>query len=121
MMNRGTSMKKKKLKKNEIRVIKVDQSAIKELLWETLMENGNEWLDIKENSNHVVYHMFTDDSMKELVFYACNMSSRDVPNFNAIDDYLKNNISITANSFFALEDSGERYIRLKDLSCKDKQ
>ena len=47
-----------RLNRNEIRVIKISKEAIKELIWETLMEIGEEKLDIERNSDDIIFHMY---------------------------------------------------------------
>lgn len=57
-----------RLGKNEVRVIKIPREAIEEILWENLMENGDEWFDLKQNSDDIIFRMNFDETMSELVF-----------------------------------------------------
>ena len=57
-----------RLGKNEVRVIKIPREAIEEILWENLMEKGDEWFDLKQNSDDIIFRMNFDETMSELVF-----------------------------------------------------
>lgn len=57
-----------RLGKNEVRVVKIPREAIEEILWENLMENGDEWFDLKQNSDDIIFRMNFDETMSELVF-----------------------------------------------------
>ena len=57
-----------RLWKNEVRVVKIPREAIEEILWENLMEKGDEWFDLKQNSDDIIFRMNFDETMSELVF-----------------------------------------------------
>lgn len=57
-----------RLGKNEVRVVKIPREAIEEILWENLMEKGDEWFDLKQNSDDIIFRMNFDETMSELVF-----------------------------------------------------
>ena len=42
---------------NEIRIIRVNEVAITELLWENLMENKNIWFNLSSHSGEFVFFM----------------------------------------------------------------
>lgn len=52
-----------RLGKNEVRVVKIPREAIEEILWENLMENGDEWFDLKQNSDDIIFRMKFDETM----------------------------------------------------------
>ena len=47
------SEKTNHLEENEVRVIKISRAAIEEIIWETLMEIGDDRLDLEGNSDAV--------------------------------------------------------------------
>lgn len=79
---------KKRLEKDEIRVIKLSREAIAEMLWESFMEVYHDRLDVP-NDDHHVCHMTLNEDMSELTFYSCYCSSTQKPDFDAIDAFLK--------------------------------
>lgn len=60
---------KKRLEKDEIRVIKLSREAITEMLWESFMEMYHDRLDIPNDDYHVC-HMTLNEDMSELTFTA---------------------------------------------------
>ena len=79
---------KKRLEKDEIRVMKLSREAIAEMLWESFMEVYHDRLDVP-NDDHHVCHMTLNEDMSELTFYSCYSSSTQRPDFDAIDAFLK--------------------------------
>jgi len=79
---------KKRLEKDEIRVMKLSREAIAEMLWESFMEMYHDRLDVP-NDDHHVCHMTLNEDMSELTFYSCYSSSTQKPDFDAIDAFLK--------------------------------
>ena len=73
---------KKRLEKDEIRVIKLSREAITEMLWESFMEMYHDRLDIPNDDYHVC-HMTLNEDMSELTFYSCYSSSTQRPDFDA--------------------------------------
>lgn len=106
-----------RLGKNEVRVIKIPREAIEEILWEDLMENGDEWFDLKRNSDDIIFRMNFNETMSELVFYACDFPADSVPKFDQIDEYIENNVGFTANSMYNKYECGRFY---QTISVPDK-
>ena len=106
-----------RLGKNEVRVVKIPREAIEEILWENLMENGDEWFDLKQNSDDIIFRMNFDETMSELVFYACDFPADSVPKFDQIDEYIENNVGFTANSMYNNHECGRFY---QTISVPDK-
>lgn len=106
-----------RLGKNEVRVIKIPREAIEEILWEDLMENGDEWFDLKRNSDDIIFRMNFDETMSELVFYAYDFPTDSVPKFDQIDEYIEDNVGFTANSMYNKHECGSFY---QTISVPDK-
>lgn len=106
-----------RLGKNEVRVVKIPREAIEEILWENLMENGDEWFDLKQNSDDIIFRMNFDETMSELIFYACDFPADSVPKFDQIDEYIENNVGFTANSMYNKHECGRFY---QTISVPDK-
>ena len=79
---------KRRLKKDEVRVIKLSREGIAEILWETFMEVYHDYLDIPNDDYHVC-HMTVNEDMSELIFYSCYSAGTQRPDFNVIDTFLK--------------------------------
>lgn len=79
---------KRRLKKDEVRVIKLSREGIAEILWETFMEVYHDYLDIPNDDYHVC-HMTVNEDMSELIFYSCYSAGTQRPDFNVIDSFLK--------------------------------
>ena len=89
-----------KLEKGEVRIIKINRSAIEELLWEHIMDNGERLLDLSTEQDDIIFHMSIDWKAKELFFYASHLSDVSVLGFDEVDDYIKRNIGITTSTLF---------------------
>lgn len=98
-----------RLGKNEARVIKIPREAIEKILWESLMENGDYWFDLKRYSDDIIFRMKFDETMSELVFYACDFPNDKPPRFDEFDEYIENNIGFTANSMYNKHECGSFY------------
>ena len=61
---------RKPSKINEIRIIRIDESAICELLLEVLMENSSEWFRLQGNSERIIFHMDWDKTTNHLSYLA---------------------------------------------------
>ena len=57
-------------KKNEIRVIRIGEKAINELMWEALMENKSEWFNVQDCAEDIVFLMQWDKSKNQLTYIA---------------------------------------------------
>lgn len=83
----------KKINKNEVRIIRIPFSAVEEILFEHLMDNGKKYFDAEVNEHHL-FHMTFDDESGDLIYAATNVEER-------IDfDVLKKATGITADSLF---------------------
>ena len=103
------SEKTKHLEENEVRVIKLSRAAIEEILWETFMEIGDDRLELEADSDDIIFRMTTDETMSELVFYACDFSGEKTPDFSRIDKFIKQNVQITTDSVFTVPGTGKYY------------
>lgn len=93
------------LEEHEIRVIRLSQEAIRELIWEYFMKNGDEIMDIPEKDRFsIIFHMFAEENLKELTLYAINRNEASDAVFEEADAYCRKNICVTADSL--LEKSG---------------
>ncbi len=98
----------KKMEKGELRIIKINRSAIEEMLWEHIMDNGERLLDLAAEQDEITFHMSIDWEAKELFFYASHISDNCALGFDIIDDYIKKNITITTNTLFKNNTEGKR-------------
>ena len=103
------SEKTNHLEENEVRVIKLSRAAIEEILWETFMEIGHDKLELEADSDDIIFRMTTDETMSELVFYACDFSGEKAPDFSRIDKFIKQNVQITTDSVFTEPGAGKTY------------
>ena len=81
---------KKRLEKDEIRVIKLSREAITEMLWESFMEMYHDRLDIPNDDYHVCH----------MTLYSCYCSSTQRPDFDAIDTFLQTEAVGAADSIY---------------------
>ena len=61
-------VKRKRLGKNEVRVIAMGEKAIEELLFENLMEKVADYFDVPDAMGDCVCHMDWDKEARELVY-----------------------------------------------------
>ena len=86
----------RKLKNNEIRIIKVEEKAIRELIYETIMEKGNSYFNLPKNGNPV-YHIYLDLKNGKMI---CMTEMMEIP-FNSVNyESIDNMIDVTTDSFF---------------------
>lgn len=90
------------LKENEIRVIKVSESAIRELIYETIIENGPRYFDLSKNDN-VCYEIQLDLQRGNMICIAHEM---DIPVEEINIEKIDNETGVTTQSFFV----SNRYI-----------
>ena len=55
---------------NEIRIIRIDERAMHELLLEILVENSSEWFQLQGNSERIIFHMDWDKETNHLTYLA---------------------------------------------------
>ena len=85
-----------RFKKNEIRVIKVEEQAIRELIYETILEKGHLYFDFPEKE-HVCYDVMLDLQHGKMI---CVAHVEEIP-FDSIDYVsLDEKIEVTTDSFF---------------------
>lgn len=89
--------RKRKLKNNEIRVVKLDKEGIIEVLQKIFQNIGLEKLGLFDNAKDVSTRMIYDNSTNELTFYAFNSCRGDVEN---IEKYISENMDITTDDLF---------------------
>ena len=83
----------KKLHKNEVRIIRIPFSAVEKLLWEHLMEKGDEYFNTNPDDDNL-FHMIFDDESGDLIYAVSKYPEK-------IDfDVLKKATEITAESLF---------------------
>lgn len=111
-------MSKKKLKKDEIRVIRLGQPAIQEILFETLLAQAPDRLEVAADDGKLVYRISVNETCSEAMIYVCRSTRKHTPDFDAIDRYIAGNVDFTTESFYcATAESGEYYrtIRGRDM------
>ena len=94
--------KAKHLGKNKARVIKLPRAAIKEIVWETLIEIGCDRLDIDPKADDISFRMTLNDDMSELVFYAYDYPDGEQPDCESFDRYIDENVGVTTQSVYTL-------------------
>ena len=83
----------KELQKDEVRIIRIPFSAVKEILFENLMDKGEKYFDTKVNEDNLFYMVFDDES-GDLIYAVSKFPEK-------IDfDVLKKATEITAESLF---------------------
>lgn len=101
------------LKKHEIRVIRLSQQAIHELLWEHFMQTGDAAMDIPEEEPgdiHTIYHMYTGGKLEALTLYVMNFNEASDKAFAEMKEYCDQNIHFTANSYSKRPAKGQNYV-----------
>lgn len=84
------------LKKHELRVIRLSEQAIHELIWEYFMRNGDEIMDIpEEDSLKKIFCMYAEDKLQELKLYVLNLNEVSMVNFEKMNEYCMQNICFT--------------------------
>ena len=92
----GIQINMKKLKDNEIRVIKVGEEAIRELIYETIMEKGISYFNLPKKS-HPKYHIHLDLNNCQMI---CVAETMNIPFESVNYDTIDEKIDITTDSFF---------------------
>jgi len=72
------------LKSGEIRVIKIDKAAIKEFLWESIMEHGESFFDLPAGDEESLFSMTFDDSNGTMTLVAHRLADNDKVDVNDI-------------------------------------
>ena len=90
------------LKENEVRVIKVGEAAIRELIYETIIENGPRYFDLPNNDN-VCYEIQLDLQEGNMI---CIAHEVDIPQEEINVKKICDETEVTTQSFFA----SHRYI-----------
>lgn len=92
------------LKENEVRIIKVGEAAIRELIYETIIENGPRYFDLPNNDN-VCYEIQLDLQRGNMICIAHEM---DIPQEEINVEKIDDKTGVTTQSFFA----SNRYISM---------
>ena len=90
------------LKENEIRVIKVNEAAVRELIYETIIENSQLYFDLSDTED-ICYEFQIDMQTGNLI---CIAHDADIPREKIDVDKIDKETEITAPSFFV----SDRYI-----------
>lgn len=100
------------LKKCEIRVIRISQQAINELLWEHFMETGDEVMEISEEDGGIstIYHMYTEGELEELTLYVMNLNEASDEVFIRNKAFCNQNIHFTTDSYFKKSTQDPKYV-----------
>lgn len=100
------------LRKHEIRVIRLSQQAIHELLWEHFMKTADEVMDIPEEVDDIrtIYHMYIEGSLEELMLYVMNFNEASDKAFVENQEYCNQNVHFTTDSYSKKTTKGQKYI-----------
>lgn len=101
------------LRKHEIRVIRLSQQAINELLWEHFMKTGDEVMDIPEeeiDDIRTIYHMYIEGKLEELTLYVMNFNEASDKAFIENQEYCNQNIHFTTDSYSKKPTEGRNYV-----------
>ncbi len=90
------------LKENEIRVIKVNEAAVRELIFETIIENAQEYFNLS-NTEDICYTIQMDIQTGNMI---CIAHEADIPEEKIDVDKIDKETEITTPSFFV----SDRYI-----------
>ena len=83
----------KELQKDEVRIIRIPFSAVEEILFENLMDNGERYFSAKVNEENL-FHMIFDEESGDLIYAISKFPEK-------IDfDVMKKATEITAESLF---------------------
>ena len=77
--------------------------------WYQWARIGHDKLELEADSDDIIFRMTTDETMSELVFYACDFSGEKAPGFSRIDKFIKQNVQITTDSVFTEPGTGKYY------------
>lgn len=89
--------RKRQLKNNEIRVVKLEKEGIIEVLQKIFQDIGLEKLGLFKNAKDVSTCMIYDDLTHELTFYALNSNRTDIDD---VEKYISENINMTTDDLF---------------------
>lgn len=90
-------MEMKRMQENEIRIIKVTENAIRELLYETIIENGRRYFDLP-NDDEICYEIQLDLEKGEML---CAAFSTKLSHFELDRIEGLSSITETTSSFFS--------------------
>ena len=99
-MKDAPCVKRKPLAPDEVRVINVDSLAIKELLFENLIQNKKNYFDVEDSSGDELCIMNWDQQAGTLT-YAIMPMKYCLDGYELDFDYIRSKLGITANSLFA--------------------
>lgn len=102
----------RKLRKHEVRVIRLSRQAIYELVWEHFMKAGNEILDVPENDFSVIFGMYMDEKMEMLALYAMDLSNASDAVFSKVNTYCDQSLSFTTDSLSKKTMDEQKYISI---------
>lgn len=109
---------RKTLESNEIRAVKINRTAINELLNETILDYlGQEYFDVNDKEDDIIFRIIRDDELNEISFYICKYSEDNIPDFEMVDNYINENVKAVDSVF--LNDINEpvyTVIKTEDLN-----
>lgn len=82
-------------RKQEVRIIRLSEGAIGELLWEYFMEVGYQLMNLSQEDADdlpTIYRMYTENNLKSLTLYVMNLFEASERVFNQIDAYCDSHI-----------------------------
>lgn len=99
------------LEEHEIRVIRLSQQAIQELVWEYFMKNGDRIMDIPEEcGTSIIFHMHIEGKLEKLTLYAINLNEASDLLFEKVDAYCDREIGLTTDSLLKKPEEERYYI-----------
>lgn len=99
------------LEEHEIRVIRLSQQAIQELIWEYFMKNGDKVMDIpKKDSFSVIFHMHVEGNLEKLTLFAMNLNEASDPVFEEVEAYCNQKVGFTADLLSKAPEAGCHYV-----------
>lgn len=101
------------MKKGEIRAVKIGESAIREWLWETLSQYGNELFDISSSEeDDVIFSMSIDDKTGAIIFYSLEFSEPHPVNFGEIASYLNAMLPTEVDSLYKTQEDKSKIYKV---------
>jgi hypothetical protein len=90
--------------RQEVRIIRLTQGAIGELLWEYFMEVGYQLMNLPPEDPDdlpTIYRMYTEENMQSLTLYVMNLFEASDSVFSQIDAYCDSHINAIGETALA--------------------
>lgn len=97
----------------EVRIIRLSQKAIGEVLWEYFMETGHELMNIPQENlddSPTIYRMYTGKNLKTLTLYVMNLYEASDNTFKKIDAYCDSHIGFASDSSISTRTDKIHYV-----------